>query len=302
MEHRGAQEANGMRLAAPIRRPTMRILPRLGVIQLSIIFLVVLMGASWFSVLGLDRRQSHPFFSGETLSRAGSFANDLLGVGSSNTPAYAQAEEWRHSARLAYDTLAMSVLAIGLAAAGAFVTFMFGARNVMLGELAPNTSWVWRATYLVVRGFFTLSRAIPELVWAMLIIFVLSPGILPGAVALALHNWGILGKLSSEVVEGLDPGPARALQSAGANRLQVLIYGVLPQALPRFLTYLFYRWEVIIRTTIVVGFVASGGLGTEFRLSMSLFHYTTVTLLLMWYLILVVSVDLLSAGMSRLAK
>ena len=91
-----------------------------------------------------------------------------------------------------------------------------------------------------------------------------------------------------------------SLQAAGANRAKVLIYGILPQALPRFVTYLFYRWEVIIRTTIVVGFVAAGGLGMEFRLSMSHFHYTTVTMLLIWYLALVIFVDLLSAGMRRL--
>jgi len=133
-------------------------------------------------------------------------------------------------------------------------------------------------------------------------VFVLSPGILPGAIALAIHNYGVLGRLAAEVVENLDMKPAHALRSSGANRLQVLVYAVLPQALPRFLTYLLYRWEVVIRTTIVVGFVAAGGLGMEFRLSMSHFHYTTVTLLLMWYLILVLGVDLISTGLRRWAR
>ena len=292
-----------MSLAQPVQRRRVRSrFPRLGIIQLSVLFMLAMMAASWFFVLGLDRAQSHPFFSGETLSRATSFIRELLGVGDSRPAAFAQASEWWRTARLAYDTLAMSVLAISLASVAALATFMFGARNVMLGELAPYGSWVWRGVYLVTRGFFTLSRAIPELIWAMLIVFVFSPGILPGAVALAIHNWGVLGKLSAEVVEGLDLRPARALQTAGASRLQVLVYGVLPQALPRFVTYLFYRWEVIIRTAIVVGFVAAGGLGTEFRFSMSLFHYTTVALLLAWYLLLVLAVDLISAGMRRLAQ
>ena len=277
-------------------------LPLPGIIPLSLVFAAVLLASSWVFVLGLDRQQTHPFFSGETLRRAGSFLGDLLGIGSSNPPAFSNLTQWRETARLAYDTLVMSVLAIALAGAGALLTFMFGARNLMWGEMAPNATWLTRGAFLVVRGLFTLTRSIPELVWAMLIIFILSPGILPGAIALALHNWGILGKLAAEVVEGLDPGPARALQTAGAGRLQVLLYGILPQALPRFMTYLFYRWEVIIRTTIVVGFVAAGGLGIEFRLSMSHFHYTTVTLLLIWYLLLVVGVDLLSAAMRRLAR
>ena len=77
---------------------------------------------------------------------------------------------------------------------------------------------------------------------------------------------------------------------------------MLPQALPQLLTYLLYRWEVIIRTTVVVGFVAAGGLGREFRLQMSYLHYDDVALLLICYLALVVGVDLVSAGLRRLAR
>ena len=147
---------------------------------------------------------------------------------------------------------------------------------------------------------FILTRAVPELVWAMIIVFFLSPGILPGAVALALHNYGVVGKLSAEVVENLEPGPARALKAAGASNVQMLLYGILPQAMPHFLTYLLYRWEVVIRTTVVVGFVSAGGLGREFRLSLSFFHYTDLTLIILWYLVLVIAVDLVSAGLRRL--
>ena len=276
--------------------------PRVTLLGASLVIALLLVLGSWAFVLGADRTQSHSFFSGETLQRAEAFVGELFGIGSARTPAFAQGDEWRQTASLAYQTLAMSVLGIGFASLVALVTFMFGAHNVMLGELAPYGSWLGRGLFFVIRGLFILTRGIPELMWAMLIVFVLSPGLLPGAVALGLHNSGILGKLASEVVEGLDPRPLRALRSAGAGSLQVLLYGVLPQALPRFITYLFYRWEVIIRTTIVVGFVAAGGLGMEFRLSMSHFHYTTVTLLLAWYLLLVVGVDLAAAGLRRLAQ
>ena len=102
------------------------------------------------------------------------------------------------------------------------------------------------------------------------------------------------------MVENLDPGPARALRAAGASNLQMFVYGIFPQALPQFLTYLLYRWEVVIRTTVVVGFVSAGGLGREFRLSLSYFHYTDVALIITWYLILVVAVDLLSAWLRQL--
>ena len=140
------------------------------------------------------------------------------------------------------------------------------------------------------------------MVLAMIIVFFLSPGILPGAVALGLHNYGIVGKLTAEVVENLDPAPARALRASGAGNMQVLLYAILPQAIPQFITYLLYRWEVIIRTTVVVGFVSAGGLGREFTLRLSWFHYTDVTLLITWYLLLVAGVDLLSAFMRRAAR
>jgi phosphonate transport system permease protein len=81
----------------------------------------------------------------------------------------------------------------------------------------------------------------------------------------------------------------------------VALFGILPEALPRFVTYLLYRWEVIIRTTVVVGFVSAGGLGTSFRLAMSYFKYTEVALILIWYLIIVLAVDFAAAFLRRLA-
>lgn len=276
--------------------------PRVTFIRFSMLAMMVLIVSSWIFVLNVDGAQSHSFLSVETFNRFKDFLGDLLGIGSSTTPAFAQWSEWRSTGHLAYDTLAMSVMAIGFAAIFALVFFIFGARNMMMGEMAPYGSWFWRGVFFLVRGLFVVTRAIPELIWAMLIIFVLSPGLLPGAVALGLHNAGILGKLSSEIVEGLDQRPIQALRSTGAGRFQVMVYGVLPQALPRFVTYLFYRWEVIIRTAIVVGFVSAGGLGTEFRLSMSYFHFTTVALLLIWYLILVLGVDIAASYLRRLAR
>ncbi len=276
--------------------------PRVTFIRFSMLAMMVLIVSSWIFVLNVDGAQSHSFLSVETFNRFKDFLGDLLGIGSSTTSAFAQWSEWRSTGHLAYQTLAMSVMAIGFAAIFALVFFIFGARNMMMGEMAPYGSWFWRGVFFFVRGMFVVTRAIPELIWAMLIIFVLSPGLLPGAVALGLHNAGILGKLSSEIVEGLDQRPIQALRSTGAGRFQVMVYGVLPQALPRFVTYLFYRWEVIIRTAIVVGFVSAGGLGTEFRLSMSYFHFTTVALLLVWYLILVLAVDITASYLRRLAR
>jgi phosphonate transport system permease protein len=275
--------------------------PPVDFVKASVLVMAVLLVASWYSILTSDRLQASGFFNGETLDRAWSFLGDLAGTNSDATPAFFKAGEWREKAGLAIETVAMSILGIGIAGGVAFVLFIFGSRNIMVGELAPYRSPVSTVLYGATRAFFSFTRSIPELVWALIIVFAFTPGILPGAVALGIHNSGVLGRLAAEVVEGLDPRPMRSLQSAGAGRLQVALFGVLPEALPRFVTYLLYRWEVVIRTTVVVGFVSAGGLGTEFRLAMSYFKYTEVTLILIWYLIIVLAVDFAAAFLRRFA-
>ena len=263
---------------------------------------LLLVAVSWgYILLGTDSGLGD-LVSSKTWSNAGRFFGQFLGLAADTQPAYFQAEQWVEKGKLAYRTLAMSVLAIGLAGVGALLTFLPAARNVSNGDLGGSPSQAGFAAFCVVRWIFTLTRAVPELVWAMVIIFFLSPGILPGALALALHNYGVLGKLSAEVVENMDPAPARALRSSGASNFQMLFYGILPQALPQFVTYLLYRWEVVIRTTVVVGFVSATGLGREFRLSLSFFHYTELGLIILWYLVLVIGVDLASAWLRRLAR
>jgi len=282
-------------------RPLRVTLPSFDFVKASLVVMALLIVASWYSIFTSDRLQAAGFFNGETLDRAWTFLRDLTGANSSATPAFLKATEWREKAGLALDTVAMSVLAIGIAGGTAFLLFAFGSRNLMLGELAPYRSPLSVILYGTTRAFFTLTRSIPELVWALIIVFAFTPGILPGAVALGIHNAGILGRLGAEVVEGLDPRPMRSLQSAGAGRLQVALFGVLPEALPRFVTYLLYRWEIVIRTTVVVGLVSAGGLGTEFRLAMSYFMYTEVALILIWYLIIVLAVDFTAAFLRRMA-
>ena len=264
--------------------------------------LVLLFILSWGYVLFGGDSGLASLTSGKTWSNAGGFLRELAGIGSGATPAYLQMDQLVEKGKLAYHTLAMSVLAMIFAVAGVALTFLPAARNMGNGELGGTPSRLWTVLYYLVRGTFILTRAIHELVWALIIIFFLSPGILPGALALGLHNYGVLGKLSAEVVENLDPRPTRALRAAGSSNFQMLFYGIIPQALPQFLTYMLYRWEVVIRTTVVVGFVSAGGLGREFRLSLSFFHYSEVALTIFWYLLLVVAVDLLSAWLRRLAR
>jgi phosphonate transport system permease protein len=302
VEHAGAPESGDViRPAEVIQAYRIRQRP-MTFARASLYGFILLMVASWGFILLDGDSGFTDLFAGETWSNAARFLGQLLGLNSATAPAYLQPGLWVETGKLAYQTLAMSILAIGIAGIGAFLTILPAARNVSNGDLGGAPSWVGNALYYVVRLTYTFSRSVPELIWALIIVFLLSPGILPGALALGLHNYGIVGRLSAEVVENLDPAPTRALRAAGASNTQMLLYGILPQALPQFITYLLYRWEVVIRTTVVVGFVSAGGLGREFMLSLNWFHYTDVTLILFWYLILVVGVDLLSAGLRKLAR
>lgn len=139
-----------------------------------------------------------------------------------------------------------------------------------------------------------VSRAIPAPIWALVLLFVLFPGVLPGALALALHNFGILGRLMAEVNENLDDRPVRALTALGAGPAQVVAYGILPQNLGRFLAYILYRWEVCLRETVVVGLVGAGGLGRLLTEQISSFDYGRVVVTLAVFVVLTIAVDAVS--------
>jgi phosphonate transport system permease protein len=252
----------------------------------------LVVAGSWWFVLSQGR-----VVPPDVLQRAAEFLAELLGAGAARPTSGADVR----ALELAVETLAMSVLAAGLAGVAALTTIGFAARNLTTGASAAVPTAVGRAVLTATRGVHIIARAVPDVVWALLIVFVLRPGIVAGALALALHNFGVMGRLGSDVVEDLAPGPLAALRSNGAGNLQLLSYGVLPQVLPQFVTFLLYRWEVIIRASAIVGFVAQAGLGYELRLALSRFAYTEVALILAVYVVLVWGVDLASGALRRLA-
>jgi phosphonate transport system permease protein len=155
------------------------------------------------------------------------------------------------------------------------------------------------AVLAIARLFLLFTRAIPEPVWALIFLFVLFPGILPGALALGIHNLGILGRLMAEVTENLDERPLRSLKALGATSTSTLLYGVLPRVLPRFFAYILYRWEVCLRATAIVGFVGAGGLGRLLSEQLSSFDYQGVVTTLICFICLTFLVDLISAAARR---
>lgn len=274
---------------------------KIGVIKLSIYLVIVLVLSSWIFVFINEDANLLELFSKENLQYTEKFLHGLAGAGEEN-PAFLSKDSWVEALKLSLETMQMSIMAIGFATIIMLLTVIPAARNIADGSLTLTRKWYGKIVYGLIRGCYIFSRSVPELIWAMIIIFIFNPGILPGAIALALHNFGILGKLCAEVIEDVDSRPISGLASSGASKAQMFIYGVIPTVLPQFITYILYRWEVIIRTTIVVGFVGAGGLGQAFKLSMSWFHYSDITLFLICYLLLVVMADSISEGIRRFIK
>ncbi|HET8564791.1 MAG TPA: phosphate/phosphonate ABC transporter permease, partial [Candidatus Binatia bacterium] len=152
------------------------------------------------------------------------------------------------------ETFAISFMGTLIAALIALSIVFFASRNLiysgLLYEMEPKQGWKWvvrMLPYLAAKSILNILRTIPEMVWALIFVFLVGLGPFPGVLALGVHTGGVLGKLFGEVLEDVNTQPIESLQATGANRLQILFYGILPQVLPQFISYTLYRWEVNIR-------------------------------------------------------
>lgn len=127
----------------------------------------------------------------------------------------------------------------------------------------------WPFLIPVFRRISDILRAIPEIVIALVLIFMMGGGPVPAMVAIALHTAGAMGKLYSEVNENADLKPVEGLASVGANWMQRMMLGVIPQVAPNYLSYALLRLEINIRASAILGFVGAGGIGYELRNSMT---------------------------------
>ena len=166
-------------------------------------------------------------------------------------------------------------------------------------RLGPLSRGIRIGIYVTAKALLNVLRTIPEIVWALIFVFLVGLGPFPGVLALGFHTGGVLGKLFGEVLEEVDPRPLEVLQSAGASRVAVLFYGVLPQAAPQFLSYALYRWEVNIRAAAILGFVGAGGLGQRVYVAISLFLENQLLTLILAIYVMVTLVDALSAYLRR---
>ena len=163
-----------------------------------------------------------------------------------------------------------------------------------LAILAAHNTTPSRPLYIGARTLIGVCRAVPDLVWALLFVTAVGLGPFPGALALAVHSVGMLGRLFAEVIEDMDMGPVEALSLTGASRMQVFTHAVIPGVLPSLLGISLFRFDENLRSSLVLGFVGAGGIGFYLLTAMNLFQYQTVSFLLVLTFVLVVGAERLS--------
>lgn len=215
-----------------------------------------------------------------------------------------------HGAEAVPATLAISVLAIVLAGAAGALLGPAAARNFacpepfVSGGRQPRraTRLAWATLVTVTRFVLVFLRAIPEYVWAFLLLALLGPSAWPMVLALAIHNAGILGKLGAEVVENTDRAAPGALRALGASRRQIAFVGLVPLGLPRFLLYFFYRWETCVREATVLGMLGMGSLGFWIVDARARTRYDEMLFYVLAGALLVLAGDLVSAAVRRTVR
>jgi phosphonate transport system permease protein len=153
--------------------------------------------------------------------------------------------------------------------------------------------------YQPMRRLMDACRAINEIVFAMLFVVAVGLGPFAGVLALFIHTTGVLSKLLSEAVEAIEPGPVEGIRATGANKLEEIIYGVLPQVMPLLISYSLYRFESNVRSATVVGMVGAGGIGVTLWEAIRGFQFQQTCALMV---IIIVTVSLLDFMSQRLRK
>ena len=149
------------------------------------------------------------------------------------------------------------------------------------------------------RRLMEVLRAFPEIVVAGLLTAILSIGPIAAIVAISLHTIGALGKLFFEVIENADMRPDEGLRASGANWLERVRFGIVPQVLPNFVSYTLLRTEINVRASTIIGAVGGGGIGEAFRLSIGRDHAAKTYAIVIMLLVTIICVDQFSAWLRR---
>ncbi len=276
-------------------RPTSRLL------RWSVVGIALLMVGSWIPLdVSLD-----DLFSERRQQAIARFFEDIRPAPLRDTSwDFGVASTWFHTCmnegggwKAAETTLAVSILAIVLAALIGALLALPAARNVMAKRpfAAGGTVGITSPIVACTRFVLVLLRCLPEYLLAFLFIGMFGLSAVPAVLALAIHNAGILGRLNAEVIENLPSAPLRSLRAAGGTRRAIAVSAIYPLSLPRGLLYFFYRWETCIRESTVLGLLSIATLGALVADAEARMRFDRMFLFVMVGAVMVVVVDLLSA-------
>ncbi|HEX9463773.1 MAG TPA: phosphonate ABC transporter, permease protein PhnE [Alphaproteobacteria bacterium] len=197
-------------------------------------------------------------------------------------------QEWHYYLTELIVTFQIAIWGTVLAVLGAIPFGLLAASNI-------SPWWVHQP----VRRLMDAFRAINEMVFAMLFVVAVGLGPFAGVMALFVHTTGILAKLFSEAVEAIDPQPVEGIRATGAGALAEILYGVIPQVMPLWVSYTLYRFESNVRSATVVGMVGAGGIGVALWDVIRAFQFDRTAAVLIMIVITVSLVDVLSARIRR---
>ncbi|WP_238996630.1 phosphonate ABC transporter, permease protein PhnE [Paenibacillus pinistramenti] len=165
--------------------------------------------------------------------------------------------------------------------------------------LCANNIVTAKAVTIPVRIILNLVRTIPDLLFASIFVAVFGIGPFAGMLALMFFSFGLIAKLTFEAIEAIDPGPIEAMTAVGANKIKIIAFGVVPQILPYFVSYLLYTFEVNVRAASVLGLVGAGGIGLLLDRSLGLFRYDRACIIILLTLAIVLVIDYASNVVRR---
>jgi phosphonate transport system permease protein len=198
--------------------------------------------------------------------------------------------------RALVETIQIAVWGTLLAVVFSIPMSLLAARNTTPLIILPWFTETWQRLGLhllvfhLTRMFLNILRGINELIFALIFVSAVGLGPFAGVLAIAIHATGMLAKFCGEEIEGVDQGQVEAVQATGASKMQVILFAVIPQVIPAFISYSIFRFDVSIRSATVLGLVGAGGLGFSLIKTMKLFkYYETATCILVIFLLVGVS-------------
>ncbi len=183
------------------------------------------------------------------------------------------------------ETLLMATLATLLGMFMAIPVAWLGANNI---------SPFGRVTYTIGRVLMTLSRSVHEVVWALVFVAAVGLGALAGVLAMAVRSIGFISKTVAEAIEDVKTGPIEAMRAVGANRFQVLMFGIVPQVLPVMIGNIIFEWDVNIRRSTIMGLVGAGGLGLALHRQMASYNYGGIATVIAVILVMIIFGEVVS--------